>query len=60
MQDYKGALKFQMGEVPYFHYADRKKVYKDCGPMLERAGEIIGKLAQLADKSQKQISDPAI
>ncbi len=53
VQDYKGALKFQMGDAPYFQYADRKNVYKDCGPMLEKAGEIIERLAAMAERDSQ-------
>ena len=50
IQDYAGALKFQMGEPPYFHYIDRKKVHKDCGAMMEKAMELVGRMGELAEK----------
>lgn len=49
IQDYAGALKFQMGEPPYFHYIDRKKVHKDCGAMMEKAMELVGRMGELAE-----------
>ncbi|MCI8270437.1 MAG: transcription-repair coupling factor [Lachnospiraceae bacterium] len=50
IQDYRGALKFQMGEMPYFHYIDQKRNHKDCKAMMEMAKELVGKIGELADK----------
>lgn len=53
IQDYKGDLRFQMGDVPYFHYTDRKNIHKDCEAMLKKAQEVIEKVTELAEKSEK-------
>ncbi len=50
IQGYRGALKFQLGEEPYFHYIDHKKNHKDCGAMMEMAKELVGRIGELAEK----------
>ena len=50
VQGYGGELKFQMGEVPCFHFVERKKSYKDCKAMLEKANELIGKMTDLVNE----------
>ncbi|MGN0157707.1 MAG: transcription-repair coupling factor [Brotaphodocola sp.] len=45
---HKGALKFQMTEMPYFQYIDRRNKNKDCHPMIEKAKEILEDLAVMA------------
>lgn len=50
VQGYGGNLKFQMGEAPYFHFLERKKMHKDCKAMLDKAGELIEKMINLADQ----------
>ena len=50
IQEYRGALKFQLGEEPYFHYIDHKKNHKDCGAMMEMAKELVGRIGELAEK----------
>ena len=54
VQDYGGELKFQMGEAPYFHYIDRRNAHKDCNAMLERAGELIGKMVGMIDHAGRE------
>ncbi len=54
VQDYGGELKFQMGEAPYFHYVDRRNAHKDCNAMLERAGELIGKMVGMIDHAGRE------
>ncbi len=48
VQEYGGDLRFQMGDVPYFHFVDKKKVHKDCEAMLQKTREMIGKVEALA------------
>lgn len=50
IQSYRGTLKFQLGEEPYFHYIDHKKNHKDCGAMMEMAKELVGRIGELAEK----------
>ncbi len=42
------SLKFQIGDIPYFQYIDRRNKNKDCHPMIEKAKEILEELAVLA------------
>ena len=44
---YKGRLKFQMGDQPYFLYQEMNKKNQDSGAMMEKAKEILGKLKEL-------------
>ncbi len=50
VQEYGGNLRFQMGDLPYFHYVDRKKAHKDCEAMLQRTQELIGRVVELVMK----------
>ena len=47
VEKYKGALKFQMTDTPYFLYTDRKNKNKDCGAMMDMAKELLDGLAAL-------------
>ena len=52
VEQFKGALRFQMAEVPYFQYIDRKNKNKDCYAMLEQAKAILDGLAALAGQAE--------
>ena len=47
---YRGDLKVQAGETPGFFYQERSSKNKDCAAMMEKAGEILGRLAELVEK----------
>ena len=46
--EYKNEMRLIPGENPVILYQDKKRKNKDCGPMMERAKELIGKLEKLA------------
>lgn len=48
MEPYRGDLKFQVAEEPYFMYQDRNK-NKDCETMVEKTMELLKKLAELVE-----------
>ena len=45
--EYKNEMRLIPGENPVILYQDKKRKNKDCGPMMERAKELIGKLEKL-------------
>ena len=49
--EYKNALRFVPGEKPFMLYQDKRSKNKDCEKMMEMAKEILGKLAELGDKT---------
>lgn len=51
IEKYKGGLKFQMTEIPYFLYIDRRNKNKDCGPMMALAKELLEGLAALGENA---------
>ena len=48
VSSYQGSLKVQMGETPGFFYQERGKKNQDCNSMVEKAGEILKSLCQIA------------
>ncbi len=46
--NYKGFLKLQQSEPPYFHYIDREAKHNDCTYMMEKAQEVLNALEKLA------------
>ena len=46
--EYKNALRFVQGEKPMMFYQDKRNKNKDCGPMMEKAREILERLGGLA------------
>lgn len=54
VEQFKGSLKFQMAEVPYFQYIDRKNKNKDCYRMIEQAKAILDGLVKLADENSEE------
>ena len=48
IEEYNGALKFQMGETPGFVYLDQKNKNKDCEAMMDKAKEILQQLCKLS------------
>ncbi len=54
IQKYGGNLRFQTGEPSYFHYVDRKNVYKDCASMLVKAKELMEQISRLAEQRAQQ------
>lgn len=48
VEQFEGALRFQLTDVPYFLYVDRKHKNKDCSAMIEQAKVILDGLAGLA------------
>jgi len=48
--DYRGDLKVQMGDTPGFFYQERKAKNRDCGAMMEKAAEILGRLGELVER----------
>jgi len=51
IEKYKGALKFQMADTPYFLYTDRRNKNKDCNAMMDLAKELLDGLAELRARS---------
>lgn len=51
VRKYGGALKFQMAEIPYFHYIDRRKNHKDCADMMEMAKELLEGIQALSEQT---------
>ena len=47
MQSYKGDLKLVPGEVPVFHYVDRRSKNQDSLAMMEKAKEIVKGIGEL-------------
>ena len=45
--EYKNEMRLIPGENPVILYQDKQRKNKDCGPMMERAKELIGKLEKL-------------
>ncbi|MCI6887223.1 MAG: transcription-repair coupling factor [Lachnospiraceae bacterium] len=50
VEQFGGALRFQMTDIPYFQYIDRKHKNKDCSAMIEQAKTILEGLEALAGK----------
>ena len=48
IEEYNGALKFQMGETPGFVYLDQRNKNKDCEAMMDKAKEILQQLCKLS------------
>jgi transcription-repair coupling factor (superfamily II helicase) len=48
IQEYGGMLKFQFGEIPYFHYTERRKKNNDCTDMMSIAKQVLDRLAGMA------------
>ena len=48
VSSYQGSLKVQMGETPGLFYQERGKKNQDCNSMVEKAGEILKSLCQIA------------
>ena len=46
--EYKNTLRFVQGEKPMMFYQDKRNKNKDCGPMMEKAREILERLGGLA------------
>ncbi|MDD3251653.1 MAG: transcription-repair coupling factor [Lachnospiraceae bacterium] len=49
IEHYRGDLKFQMGDVPYFLFTDQRNKNKDCAAMMEKARELLDGIAALAE-----------
>ncbi|MBS6643545.1 MAG: transcription-repair coupling factor [Clostridiaceae bacterium] len=48
VEQYRGDLKFQMGEAPGFVYVDQRGKNKDCEAMMDKAKEILLQLCELS------------
>ncbi len=50
IQQYKGMMKFQQSNPPYFLFVDSKTKHKDCKDMLNKAKELLEGMEKIKDK----------